>query len=119
MRIEIGSGVSRGRATGDRQWKTFSRRDPEFQSYLDGTFSKNLVALPVRSLNVGTNAEQVTFEIVPANQIQRPGSMLLAWTLARPSSLAFSVAPMLTVLIYLLSQSVALSGPERWIALSS
>ncbi len=60
------------------QFKTLSRQDPEFDAYLRGTFSKTERALPVRSLNVDTAAETVTFQIVPVNEISRP-SFLSFW----------------------------------------
>jgi 1,4-dihydroxy-2-naphthoate octaprenyltransferase len=52
---------------------TVSRRDPKFQDYLSGNFSKTQRALSIQSLNVNTESEQVTFQLVPVRQIQRPG----------------------------------------------
>ncbi len=51
---------------------TLSKADPKFLSYLDGTFSKNERALPVRSLNVRTESEQITFQIRKVKDIERP-----------------------------------------------
>lgn len=78
-----------------RQLKTLSRRDGEFNAYLDGSFSSTLVALPVRSLNVGTSLEQVTFEIVPAPTVSLVEALQ---ALVRPTALIFSAGPMATVL---------------------
>lgn len=51
---------------------TLSKRDPRFLSYLDGTFSKLQRALPLESLNVNTDSEQVTFRLIPVLGIKKP-----------------------------------------------
>lgn len=56
------------------QLKTLSRRDPEFNSYLRGTFSKTHRAIPVQSLNVNTEAEEVTFKIIPVETLKAPSA---------------------------------------------
>ncbi len=58
--------------------KTVSGRDPEFTKYLRGTFSKTHRAIPVQSLNVNTDAEEVTFQIIPVRDIKVP-SALVKW----------------------------------------
>lgn len=60
------------------QLKTLSKIDPEFESYLSGTFSKDHRAIPLQSLNVDTEGEQVTFRIVPISEIETP-SFLQKW----------------------------------------
>ncbi len=82
------------------RFKTLSRNDPEFTSFLDGSFSSDVVALPVRSLNVGTSSEQVTFEIVPTRSVTKPAAGRIAWQMIRPSSLVFSIGPMVTTLFF-------------------
>ncbi len=52
---------------------TVYRKDPSFSSYIDGSFSKTHRAVPVRSLNVQSDLEQVTFQIIPVNEIAKPG----------------------------------------------
>lgn len=101
--------------SGGRQLKTLSRSEPDFVSYLDGSFSNDLIALPLRSLNVGTKAEEVTFEIVPVSSIARPSALKTARYLVRPSSLIFSVAPMLTVLSRAMANH---RDVNLWLALS-
>lgn len=90
-------------ATQNAKWKTISRKDREFVSYLDGSFSSTEFALPVRSLNVGSLLEQVTFEIVQREKIARPSRARVLLTLARPASLVFSFAPMMAVWFFNLS----------------
>ena len=82
------------------RFKTLSRKDPEFLAYLDGSFSSRFCALPIRSLNVGTKAEQVTFEIIPRAGLPRPGFVRIARQLIRPTSLVFSMGPMIAVLFF-------------------
>ncbi len=48
---------------------TLSKKDSRFFSYIDGTFSHEQRALPVTSLNVNTESEQVTFCLVPTAEI--------------------------------------------------
>lgn len=86
------------------RWITVSRRDPEFTAYLDGSFSRTHRALPVRSLNVDTNSEEVTFEIVPISEIQRPPLIKVALQAVRASSLLLSAGPMLATFFYALSR---------------
>lgn len=85
-------------------WKTVSRRDPEFRSYLDGSFSTEERALPVRSLNVETSCEEVTFEIVPVGSIDSPGVIGAAWCLLRPTTWVLSLGPLLVTLLYCLAR---------------
>jgi 1,4-dihydroxy-2-naphthoate octaprenyltransferase len=84
--------------TSPRSLKTLSRKDDEFLAYLDGSFSKTLMALPLRSLNVGTASERVTFEIVNGDEVAHPSMISIFFALMRPTSLIFSAGPMLTVL---------------------
>jgi 1,4-dihydroxy-2-naphthoate octaprenyltransferase len=51
---------------------TLSKKDPKFRHYIEGTFSKDFRALPIRSLNVQTDAEQVTFQIISKKNVQPP-----------------------------------------------
>lgn len=80
------------------RWKTLSRRDPEFLSVLDGRFSEAYRAVPVRSLNVDSMSEQVTFEIIPVHEIRRPSLAKLVWQMMRPPTLALSFSPMAATL---------------------
>jgi len=86
------------------RWLTISRHDPEFISYLDGSFSRTHRALPVRSLNVDTTTEEVTFQIVPVSEIQRPSFLKVALLAVRAPSLFLSAGPMLATFFYALSR---------------
>ncbi len=88
------------------RFKTMSNLNPDFMSYLDGSFSDDTRALPVRSMNVDMRSamapdstrEAVTFELVPVADINRPSLMKLCWILMRPSTLILSFGPMLVIL---------------------
>ena len=80
------------------QWKTVERRNPDFSAYLDGSFSDQLRALPVRSLNVDSASEVITFQLVDRSSIRRPSPFKLVWQLIRPRTLVLSMGPMLVVL---------------------
>lgn len=51
---------------------TLSKNDPRFRAYIEGTFSRDLRALPIQSLNVNTDLEQVTFRIFPTETMAPP-----------------------------------------------
>ena len=55
-----------------RSLVTVYRKDPLFISYIDGSFSKTHRAIPLRSLNVNSDLEQVTFELIEIGKILRP-----------------------------------------------
>ena len=87
-----------------RRFVTLSRKDAEFQTYLDGSFSRDEVALPLKSLNVGTVSEEVTFAVVDAKSVSQPPGFLIARALLRPSTLIFSTGPMVAVTMKSLAQ---------------
>jgi 1,4-dihydroxy-2-naphthoate octaprenyltransferase len=80
------------------RWKTLSHQDADFLKHLDGSFSTIHRALPVRSLNVGSGSERVTFEIVPLKEIVRPTPAIIVWHMIRPRTLVLSIGPMLVTI---------------------
>jgi 1,4-dihydroxy-2-naphthoate octaprenyltransferase len=92
------------------RWKTVSRNSPDFLSYLEGTFSLTHRALPVRSLNVGTLSEEVTFEIKPISEILRPSLWKILWQLMRPESLSLSLWPLLATLFFCYAHALRLNS---------
>lgn len=97
--------------SGPRTFKTLSHRDPEFSRYLDGSFSIEQVALPLRSLNVGTQTEEVTFEILDVADVSAPSFLSVTRALVRPSTLILSAGPMVAVL----SRSLAIGRYVHWL----
>ncbi|MCM2283129.1 MAG: prenyltransferase [Bdellovibrionaceae bacterium] len=98
--------MAAGKAVDVERFKTLSRQDPQFTAYLDGTFSSTHRALPVRSMNVATVREEITFELKPVTEIHGPGPGRLIWALMRPASLSFSLGPMLVTWLYAWSQGI-------------
>ncbi len=82
-------------AAPESHFKTFSHSDPQFDSYLRGTFSNDLMAIPVRTLNVRSLKEEVTFEVVSKKDIDRPSILIVLLKLLRPQTLTLSVGTMI------------------------
>ena len=78
--------------------KTLSRRDPEFDAYLQGTFASDKRALPVRSLNVDSESEKVTFQLVPVHEIPLPPALRLWAQVFRLRNLVSVLFPLFLVL---------------------
>ncbi len=93
------------------RWITLSRTQPEFRSYLEGTFSSDHVAVPTRTLNALTSNEEVTFEIIPSSEVERPNWFLVTLRLFRPLTLTLSLSPAIVSLAYLTAATVPYS-PE-------
>lgn len=79
------------------QLKTISRSSAEFDAYLRGTFSRTHRARFVQTLNPNTTAEQITFEIVPVKDIQRPQGISFLGPLLRIRQLVLILFPFLFV----------------------
>ena len=79
--------------------KTLSKQDPEFDSYLRGTFSTQFRALPVQSLNVNTQSEKITFEIWPIQKIRRPSFFKMWSQVFRFRDLVYVLFPLYIILV--------------------
>lgn len=77
---------------------TLDRRHPDFMKYLKGGYVDGKRALPVKSLNVRSDSETVTFKMIPPGEIVRP-SWPVVWLKAlRPRSFLQVLVPMFLVL---------------------
>ena len=85
-------------AAPQRRLITLKKTDADFQSYLMGTFSDLDVALPIKSLNLGTQNETVTFEIIPTNEVQRPNYFIYWLHLIKYKSYLYFFLPLFFVL---------------------
>ncbi len=83
----------------ESKYKTLSKSDPDFEAYLRGSFSKQQMAVPVRTLNVRSQNEEVTFEILDQASIDRPSFFIVLLKLLRPQTLTFSVGTMIVAFI--------------------
>ena len=77
------------------QLVTFSKKDKEFQAYLEGTFSKTHRALPLKTLNANTASEAVTFKIVPVIEIQSPSFLHKIFQLYKVRTFLLVLVPLL------------------------
>jgi 1,4-dihydroxy-2-naphthoate octaprenyltransferase len=76
---------------------TIKKKDVDFEKYLLGTFSNNQVALPVQSLNVNTEQEEVTFNIVDSKEIKRPSVISFLVQVLKLRNLILVLLPLLLV----------------------
>ena len=91
----------------ESQYKTLLKSDENFQRYLLGSFSSDLLALPVESFGVGTERERATFLLIPESKIEKPHWLKVYWKAIRPELLgltlgqavlaAFSLEPLLKI----------------------
>lgn len=96
--------------------RTLGRSHPDFEKYLLGTFSSTERAVPLRSLNLRSEKEAVSFRILPLSQIRRP-AWLTVWLKAlRPRVFLTVLFPVLLVVVPALS---AASGVDPLMALVS
>jgi len=72
-------------------YKTLLKNDPEYRSYLLGTFSAQLVALPVESFGVGTERERTTFLVLSKDQVKKPFWPLIYLAAIRPELLGLTL----------------------------
>ncbi len=72
---------------------TLTKEDPEFESYLLGTFSKTHRALPVETYHADTPRERVTFRIVPLEKVDAPHWLKIYFKSSRPELLALLMGP--------------------------
>lgn len=78
---------------------TLSKNSPEFESYLLGTFDAKKRALPVRTLNVNSASETVTFRIVDTEKISRPSPLKVIVQALKIRSYFLILMPLFLVLV--------------------
>lgn len=72
---------------------TLTKGDPEFESYLLGTFSSTHRALPVETYNTHQISERVTFKLVPIEQIKTPPWWRIYFLSCRPELALLMLGP--------------------------
>ena len=81
------------------QFSTLKKNDPSFANYLWGQFSQNEIAIPIKSYNLGTPEESVTFEIKKHTEIEKPNFLILLASLVKIRSFIILLFPILYVLL--------------------
>ena len=83
------------------QFLTLAKQDEKFNSYLSGKFSTSQRAICVKTFNVNSANEKVTFHIVPAQKIQSPSFLRIFLYIIRWKWLTLSLGPLwLTFLLF-------------------
>lgn len=72
---------------------TLTKSDPEFQSYLLGTFARDRRALPVETYHAATARERVTFRVVPVEKLDVPPWWKAYLWATRPELWALTLGP--------------------------
>lgn len=96
---------------------TLTKNDPEFESYLLGTFSKDHRAIPVETYHADTPRERVTFRVIPWEKVGAPHWLKIYLLSSRPELLGLTMGPAIAAW---LNHSHSLSDWERipsWLAL--
>ena len=92
---------------------TLKKNDSNFESYLWGTFSTDRIAIPIKSYNLGTVEEAVTFEVVEVSQPTFGSRLFLFLKLIKPKNLIFVVLPYLFVASQYLAQVQQIGGDAQ------
>jgi 1,4-dihydroxy-2-naphthoate octaprenyltransferase len=72
---------------------TLTKNDPEFESYLLGTFSKDHRAIPVETYHAATPRERVTFRVIPREEVGAPHWLKIYLRSSRPELLGLTMGP--------------------------
>lgn len=95
---------------------TLKKNDAQFLQYLRGTFADDKRALPVQSLNVDSENEQIVFRVVDQKEIVQP-SFLKKWAaVLRLRSIPMVGIPLLWILVKNLLDETAANS---WIGVSA
>ncbi|MCB0391314.1 MAG: prenyltransferase [Bdellovibrionales bacterium] len=100
-----------------QQFVTLKKTDKNFKSYLEGSFSHELRALPELSLNVNTAREQVTFRLQKTEEIKKPNLLILLFKLFRIDWLSLSLGPVLATYSYLFVNDLSIDHSSAYLAL--
>lgn len=93
------------------EYITLTSEDPEFQSYLLGTFSKTERAIPVETFHAQTQRERVTFRIVPVEKVGAPPWWVIYFRACRPELWGLTLGPAVAAW---LSHKNLIENWERW-----
>jgi len=75
------------------EYITLTKGDPEFESYLLGTFDKNRRAIPVETFEGHNSGERVTFKIVALDQLEVPAWWRVYLKSCRPELASLTLGP--------------------------
>jgi 1,4-dihydroxy-2-naphthoate octaprenyltransferase len=84
---------------------TLTHDDPEFRSYLLGSFSKELRALPVESFSQHSCRERITFRLVNISELKKPSWWNIYFKACRPELLGLTLGPFALTVAFLWRQT--------------
>lgn len=96
------------------EYVTLTKNDPEFESYLLGTFSKTHRALPVETYHAQTARERITFRVLPVDRVDAPVWWKVYFWSARPELFGLTLGPAVVTWLYHASSRVELAEWTRW-----
>ena len=80
------------------KYVTLDRSNPDLQVHLLGEPTKNIRAIPVRSMNVNSQNEKVTFQLLPISELKRPPLFLVLLQVIRSDLLPLTLIPATAIL---------------------
>lgn len=75
------------------EFVTITKNDPDFESYLLGTFSQTHRALPVETYHAATARERVTFRVLPLEKVGAPAWWRVYFWSSRPELFGLTLGP--------------------------
>ena len=81
------------------KYVTLDRSNPDLQVHLLGEPTKNIRAIPVRSMNVNSQNEKVTFQLLPISELKRPPLFLVLLQVIRSDLLPLTLIPATAILM--------------------
>lgn len=80
------------------QFITLKKNDSRFADYLMGKIDGNYMAIPIKTYNLGTEEESVTFELIKTENITRPSFFIFLSSLVKLNKFVLILLPLLFVL---------------------
>lgn len=99
------------------EYITLTRDDPEFDSYLLGTFSRELRALPVETFHPQTARERVTFRLVAREKVAAPAWWKIYFWSSRPELLGLTMGPAIAAWLTQVERVAEWTQWPSWFAL--
>ncbi|MGE3682252.1 MAG: prenyltransferase [Bdellovibrionales bacterium] len=100
------------------EYITLTKGDPEFESYLLGTFSSHHRALPVETYHARTSRERVTFRVVPLENLEIPPWWRIYFWSCRPDLLGLTLGPAVAAWLNHRASLAAWTMWPSWLALA-
>lgn len=83
-----------------KSFVTVNKNSPDFLKYLEGTFSETQVAIPLESVNVNSQSESITFELLDKKEIQRPNLKEFLSSLLKVYKFLYVLFPVFYISLY-------------------